>query len=276
LSDRCFLKVEFTPAAAPAALRKAVGGFIRYVQYRDKHASSPELATPDPKVSGMLKYVAYRDQATEGGRLFGPEGKAGDQERRQFAAFVARGIAATRPQMAKVDGKLIDRRRAVYRFLLSPENAGGLDLRRLTEAAVHRLERESKLSGLRWIAAEHHNTDHYHVHLVLSGVRQEASGKFRGFLLTRRRLAAIKDELTLDIARQRGVERIPTTIAARTPRHAQPTSRPSRLIWLRMPSRSHRVPSVFLQLQLAALRYRRQLERQEELERSRRVHEVER
>ena len=277
MSDRCILAVKFTPAAAPAALRKAVGGFMRYVQYRDQHTDSPEPApSTDPKVSGLLKYVAYRDKATEAGRLFGPGGPAGDHERRQLAAFVARGIAATRPQMTKVDGKLVDRRRAVYRFVLSPEHSAGLDLRQLTEAAVRRLEREAKISGPRWMAAEHRNTKHPHVHLVLAGVREVAPGTFRGFVITPRRLAAMKDELTLEIARQRGLERILTTIAARALRHAQPTSRPSRLIWLRMPSPSHRVPSVFLQLQLAALRYRRQLEHQEELERSRRAQDVER
>src|SRR5260221_1965559 len=104
---------------------------MRYVQYRDQHGDPAEPASStDPKVSGLLKYVAYRDRATEAGRLFGPEGPAGDQERRQLASFIARGIAATRPQMAKIDGKLVDRRRAVYRFGLSPEHAAGLDLRR--------------------------------------------------------------------------------------------------------------------------------------------------
>ena len=277
MSDRCILAVKFTPAAAPAVLRKAVGGFMRYVQYRDKHGDAPEPQTPaDPKVSGLLKYVAYRDQAAEEGRLFGPEGPAGDQERRQLATFVARGIGATKPQMAKVDGKLVDRRRAVYRFVLSPEHAAGLDLRRLTEAAVRRLERESKVSGLRWIAAEHRNTKHPHVHLVLAGVREVAPGSFRGFVLTPTRLAAMKDELTLEIARQRGIERLPSTAHPRAPRRERTSSGPGRLIRLRIPSRAHRMPSVFLQLQLAALRYRRRLERQEELERSRRDREVER
>jgi len=269
LSDRCILAVKFTHAAAPAALRKAVGSFMRYVQYRDKHADSPDSDTSTaPKVSGLLKYVAYRDKATEAGRLFGPEGAAGDPERRQLAAFVARGIAATKPQMVMVDGKLTDRRRAVYRFVLSPEHARGLDLRRLTEAAVQRLERESQVSGLRWMAAEHRNTAHPHVHLVLAGVREFSPGQFRGFVLTPGRLAAMKDELTLEISRQRGLERDPVA-PKNLPKANRAVSRSCRAIRVRIPGGRRRLPSVFLQLQLAALRYRRRMEREAEAEATR-------
>jgi hypothetical protein len=270
LSDRCILAVKFTPAAPPAALRKAVGGFMRYVQYRDRHADSPDPgAGPDTKVSGLLKYVAHRDRATEAGRLFGPEGPAGDAERRQLAAFVARGIGATKPQRVMVDGKLVDRRRAVYRFVLSPEHAQGLDLRRLTEAAVRRLERESQVSGLRWMAAEHRNTFHPHVHLVLAGVREISPGQFRGFVLTPRRLAAMKDELTLEIPRQRGLELDPMTSKTR-PKPSRVASRSCRVIRVRVPAgRGRRLPSLFLQLQLAALRYRRRIEREAEVEAAR-------
>jgi hypothetical protein len=58
----------------------------------------------------------------------------GDHEQCQLAAFVARGIAATRPQIAKVDGKRVDRRRTVYRLVLSPEDLAGHDLRRLSDS----------------------------------------------------------------------------------------------------------------------------------------------
>ena len=274
MSDRCILAVKFTPAAAPAVLRKAVGGFMRYVQYRDKHADSLE-AVADPKVSGLLKYVAYRDQATEAGRLFGPDGPAGDAERRQLAAYVARGIAATRPQMVVVDGKPFDRRRAVYRFLLSPERATGLDLRRLTDAAIGRLERESQLTGLRWMAAEHRNTAHPHVHLVLAGVREVSPGRFRGFVLTPRRLAAMKEELTLEIARQRALELnlTPRAVSTRS-RRAMPKRLPIRRLVAAGGYR--RLPSTFIELNLAALRYRRQLQRQAELDRYQRERELER
>src|SRR5207302_723400 len=112
--DRVILAVKFTPAGGPSAIRKAVGGFLRYVQYRDKHPDS-EPQTPEAgSVSGLLKYVAYRDRATDQGRLFGPDGEAGDGERRAFATYVADSLAATRPQ-PDPDG--VDRRRAVYRFV---------------------------------------------------------------------------------------------------------------------------------------------------------------
>ena len=107
MRDRVILAVKYTPAAAPTALRKAVGGFLRYVQYRDKHADSPARAE---SVDGMLKYVAHRDRAAPQGRLFGPGGPAGDEERRELAAFVARAIAATKPQLIQRGGELVDRR----------------------------------------------------------------------------------------------------------------------------------------------------------------------
>ena len=99
---------------------------------------------------------------------------------------------------------LEEHRRAVYRFVLSPERAEGLDLRQLTGAAMTRLEAEAKTSGLRWIAAEHRNTAHPHVHIVLAGMREDGAGGYRGLLITKGRLAAMKEELGLEILRQRG------------------------------------------------------------------------
>jgi len=117
-----------TPASAPSLAQRSVGGFLRYIQHRDKHAELAQ-APPEPRVGGLLKYVAYRDQGAQQGRLFGPEGTAGNQERREFGAFVARSLKGSKPQLSRAKGEPIDRRRAVYRFVLSPEHAEGLDLR---------------------------------------------------------------------------------------------------------------------------------------------------
>jgi hypothetical protein len=100
-----------------------------------------------------------------------------------------------------------DRRRAVYRLVISPERAIGLDLRGLTCAAVSRLERESGITGLQWIAAVHRNTAHHHVHLVIAGMHHDGSS-YRRVDLTKQRLAAMKEELGHEIGRQRA-ERIP-------------------------------------------------------------------
>ena len=271
------VRVKWDPAGSGKALRKAVGGFLRYVQYRDKHPN--EERRPEVKrdsVKGLLKYVAYRDRAAVDGRLFGPAGPAGDVERREFAAFVADSIARTRPNIGP-DGS--DRRRAVYRFILSPERAEGLDLRVLTAAAMRRLECEG-VGDLRWIAAEHHNTAHRHVHLVVAGMREDGHGAYRGWRLPKTRLAAVKEEMALQIALQRSLE-VPeaepapatTALAAPVPmpvaramrprphplaktlldvtRRARPTADAARRRHLHFPA--------FLQLQAAAARYRQQI-----------------
>jgi hypothetical protein len=114
----------------------------------------------------------------------------------------------------------MDRRRAVSRFLISPDSAHGLDLERLTRAAVSRLESEMGVSGLRWIAAIHRNTAHHHVHLVLAGMRADVAGGYRRVDVTKRRLAAMKEALGQEIERERA-ERTPL----RQPLVAMPTSK---------------------------------------------------
>ena len=208
MSDRVILAVKFTPAGAGSQVRKAVGGFLRYVQHRDLHPIQPE-GRPRPEVSGLLKYVAYRDRASTRAELFGPTGTLSSEDRKAFAGFVANALDRSSQQLFRArDGQLHDRRRAVYRLVISPERAGGLDLRCLTTAAVGRLELETGISDLRWIAAIHRNTAHHHVHLVLAGMHQDASGIFRRVDLTKPRLAAMKEALTHEIEHQRG-ERVP-------------------------------------------------------------------
>jgi hypothetical protein len=201
MSERCIVRVKFTPAGGPSEVRRAVGGFLRYVQHRDFHADS----TPSrPEVSGLLKYVAYRDKASSRAELFGTEGAVGTAARKDFAEFVARSIDQSLPQLFLTrDGRQMDRRRAVSRFVISPERAQGLDLERLTRAAVTSLESEMGVSGLRWIAAIHRNTRNHHVHLVLAGMHQEGSGAYRRVDLTKPRLAAMKEAVGLEIGRQR-------------------------------------------------------------------------
>lgn len=203
MSDRCILALRFTPAGSLGLVRKTVGGFLRYVQHRDLHPKE-RVGAADPRVSGLVKYVAYRDQASARAELFGPSGTIGSAERKAFAAYVSRSIEGSRPQPYRArDGKTADRRRAVYRMVISPEHAAGLDLRQLTAAVVGGLERELGISGLRWMAAIHRNTAHPHVHLVLAGMRETADGYAR-VDITKPRLTAIKQSLAIELQRQRG------------------------------------------------------------------------
>lgn len=204
MTERCFVKVEFDPAPSCSQVRRAVGGFLRYIQHRDLHPT-PKPANRKPDVAGLVKYVAYRDKASARAELFGPQGSLGTQGRKDFVGYVARSIEGSKPQIFRTrTGVLMDRRRAVSRFLLSPDTADGLDLQDLARAAVSRLESDMGVTGLRWIAAIHRNTDHHHVHLVLAGMHQDAAGRYRRVDISKARLAAMKVAIGLEIDRQRG------------------------------------------------------------------------
>jgi hypothetical protein len=208
MSERCIVRVKFTPAGAGSEVRRAVGGFLRYVQHRDLHPDSKPPRTT-PEVAGLLKYVAYRDRASSRAELFGPQGPLGAKERKEFAEFVANSIERSEPQTFRArDGQVMDRRRAVSRFVISPEHAKGLDLEALTRASVARLESEMGITGLRWIAAVHRNTRHHHVHLVLAGMHEDSLGGYRRVDISKPRLVAMKEAVGLEIERQRG-ERAP-------------------------------------------------------------------
>src|SRR6202158_837076 len=201
--ERCFVKVQFDPGTSGGQVRRAVGGFLRYIQHRDLHLAA-KVVHPTPDVAGLVKYVAYRDKASGRAELFGPEGRSGAKERKEFASFVARSIDRSEPQLFRTRaGLLMDRRRAVSRFLISPESAHGLDLEQLARAAVNRLEADMGVSGLRWIAAIHRNTAHHHVHLVLAGMREDAKGGYRRVDISKPRLAAMKEAIGLESERQR-------------------------------------------------------------------------
>jgi hypothetical protein len=213
VSERCIVRVKFTPAGTGAEVRRAVGGFLRYVQHRDLHPDSSP-AHPSREVTGLLKYVAYRDKASARAELFGPRGTLDTQERKEFADFVARSIEGSEPQIFRTrDGRTMDRRRAVSRFVISPERALGLDLEALTRAAVGRLESEMGASGLRWVAAIHRNTRHHHVHLVLVGMHEVDKGSYRRVDLSKQRLSAMKEAVALEIERQRA-ELAPSRLAS--------------------------------------------------------------
>src|SRR6266851_4090471 len=204
MTERCFVRVKWDPATTAGDARRAVGGFLRYIQHRDLHSRSKPARTP-ADVRGLVKYVAYRDRASTRAELFGPDGVVGTKLRKDFADYVTRSIERSRPQLFRSrDGRLQDRRRAVSRFVISPERADGLDLQRLTRGAVARLESELGVDWLRWIAAVHRNTQHHHVHLVLAGLHEEAPGRYRRVDISKKGLAAIKETFALEISRQRG------------------------------------------------------------------------
>jgi hypothetical protein len=195
-SQRSILSLRWTPVSAPGGVRKAIGGFLRYVQYRDHHAD-----TERPReVAGLLRYVAWRDAAAPQGRLFTEHGLASDRDRLAIGDYVAKSIA----ELEEVQNDTRWPRRACYRMVLSPEDARGLDLRAITREALAQLERDAGCKLPPWIAAEHRNTAHPHTHVVLPARRGVEPGRFRTVLITRRRLERMKVAMRFEIARQRG------------------------------------------------------------------------
>jgi hypothetical protein len=72
---------------------------------------------------------------------------------------------------------------------------------------MEQLETESGPGGIGpWFGAEHRNTAHHHVHIVLAARREIEPGKFQTVVITRGRLQRMKDAIALEIERQRGLE----------------------------------------------------------------------
>lgn len=148
-------------------------------------------------------------------------------------------------------------------MVLSPEDARGLDLRQLTRAVMTQLERDAGGELGPWIAAEHRNTAHPHVHIVLAARRPAGPGRYSELLITRPRLERMKHSLAREISRQREhlrvrdhLERVPMEQLMGT------RTQPDRRRWspLTLLARSMR---------RAAAHYRRELERELEQQRER-------
>jgi hypothetical protein len=187
MAPRAILSVKYLAAPDAASARRAVGGFIRYVQFRDHHNDMAD------RTSRFVSYVGHRDQAMRRGELFDRSGRAGDLERKALVAHVRRSLVNMQPGVRP--------QRAVYRFVLSPADARGLDLRELARATMAGLERDAGPLPP-WVAAVHRNTLHPHVHIVLAARREVAKDQFRTLLVTKPRLARMKEALALEMARQ--------------------------------------------------------------------------
>jgi relaxase-like protein len=192
MAPRAILSVKYLAMPSAGAARTAVNGFVRYIQYRDHH----EDVAAD--TSRMVRYVGYRDPTSQRGQLFDRSGRAGDLERKALVGHVRRSLRnlspGARPQ------------RAVYRFVLSPADSRGLDLRELARATMRGLESDAG-SLPPWIAAVHRNTRHPHVHIVMAARREVSPDRFKTLIITRPRLARMKESLGAEMSRQ--IDRTP-------------------------------------------------------------------
>jgi hypothetical protein len=57
----------------------------------------------------------------------------------------------------------------LWKLIVSPEFGDRIDLSRLTRDLIGQMERDLG-TDLEWLAVEHHNTEHPHVHIVIRGV----------------------------------------------------------------------------------------------------------
>lgn len=205
-SNRAILRVNCMYASATVG--NAVGKFLRYIHYRDPLQRDEN----GQGLPGLVRYVAHRDQASPEGRLFTRERNVGDLERRALVGFVRRSVEA-------VPAPLLERKwsrvPAAYRFVVSPEDARGIDLRRLTREIMRQLEQDAG-DLPPWIAAEHRNTAHAHIHIVMSARREVAPGQFRGIVVTRERLARMKATMSREIELQRGARQPETVLPSRS------------------------------------------------------------
>ena len=282
-STRSFLWVE--RMLASPNISDTLGRFLRYLHYRDHIQEGKE----GQGVAGLVRYVAYRDQASPEGRLFTRNRAIGEYERQRLVSFVRRSLV-------DVPDRLLDRGRgrfrpsAAYRFVVSPEDARGLDLRRLTREIMGQLESDAG-DIPPWIAAEHRNTAHAHIHILMAARREIAPGVFSGVVVNRRRLSRMGARMRREIEVQRGdrpqvlapraempgISRVAETHrtragspAAELPRRRGELARHDPFRWRSRRPRPHEprglswypIQNAFVRL---AAHYRKELQREEEL-----------
>ena len=280
------LLVSYMPVSVTGGVRKAVGGYLRYMQFRDQRRE-PEK---QPGLDAFVRYVAHRDRTSPAGRVFGAEGTLTTADRRRLVEYVARSTKGLEPKwVSSRDGKPADRQRAVYQLVISPQDWHGLDLRQITRVAMKQLESDAGAGGLGpWFAAEHRNTAHHHVQIVLAARRELTPGSFSTLIINRARLQRMKEAIWAEIERQRRLERPSPEKAPRRPP-------PDRLVWRALPPNrrpvlpglprrlrltrfqrphGHPVRAAVLRIRGVALRYRFQMDRELERELLRREHEA--
>ena len=65
-----------------------------------------------------------------------------------------------------------------FRFIVAPEDGVELgDLRRFTRELMDRMEQDLE-TGLDWVAVDHHNTGHPHIHIVVRGVTDDGKALY--------------------------------------------------------------------------------------------------
>ena len=182
--ERSILNIRYTPVSKSAgrSARRLTG----YIQKRDNEREGGEPRDAEE----FMHYAAYRDRAQPEGRMFNDNGTAGERERLDLVKNIRESIEGAR------QGD-----RAFYQMVISPENARGVDLRELTRRTMQQLQKDCGRTP--WIAAEHRNTRHPHVHVVMGARREFEPGRYKTVIISRQRLGRAKEAMGSELGRQR-------------------------------------------------------------------------
>jgi type IV secretory pathway VirD2 relaxase len=82
----------------------------------------------------------------------------------------------------------------IWKLIISPEFGDRADLSRLTRDLIERMEKDLG-TNLEWVAVEHHNTEHPHVHVVVRGVRDHGETLRMSREYVQRGIRAIAEDL---------------------------------------------------------------------------------
>lgn len=293
-SNYSILRLDYIPVSAAGGARKAVGGYLRYIQFRDQRREQDHVAAVD----AIVRYVAHRDRSARGGGVFTARGDATSADRKHLVDFIARSTKGLTPRWIEGrNGKLEDGQRAAYQVIISPDDAHGLDLRRVARVAMEQLASDAGPEGIGpWFAAEHRNTAHRHVQLVLAARREVSPGVFKTLIINRQRLQRMKEAMWIEITRQRGHALEPDSATTHQPPRASlrvPHARSRRTTWRSIDKRQLRgglprtvhsiqwqtqrpiqvIGEALLRVRGAAVRYHLQIERELELQASDREHQ---
>jgi type IV secretory pathway VirD2 relaxase len=127
---------------------------------------------------GWARHARYL--AREQAQREGERGQGFDREREDL------DMTATVRAWERTDG-------VMWSFIISPEDAERIDLRRHARDFVAGMEQDLG-TQLEWVAIDHHNTDNDHVHLLIRGIREDG----RNLILDRdyiHRLSELSREL---------------------------------------------------------------------------------
>jgi hypothetical protein len=135
-----------------------------YVRFNNAAKGRRERNDPGSKVG--KQYVKARRRAVRSLTYYQDRRRGADEPERQI--FTKDATVSRREAIGMMDG-CQGRDFLVHRVVLSPgEGRDVEDLREMTRRVMRCLE-EDKRQEIDWVAVEHHNTEHPHVHLMIFG-----------------------------------------------------------------------------------------------------------